>query len=175
MSNNKKTVKNVSDKGKSKKSIAIIAGIVVVLIAVIFIVKGGLGGGSKTASGSGADLVIPKSEITETAKFYPLKVGGTNMEVLAVKASDGTIRTAFNTCQVCNGSPKAYYKQQGDVIVCQNCGNKFEMDMIEQQRGGCNPVPIMKDQKTDDGTNITISKDVIEKNKDLFTSNWKTQ
>jgi len=175
MSNNKKTVKNVSDTGKSKKRIVIIASIAVVLIAVVFIVKGSLGGGGKTASGSGTDLVIPKSEITGTAKFYPLKVGGTNMEVLAVKASDGTIRTAFNTCQVCNGSPKAYYKQQGDVVVCQNCGNKFKMDMIEQQRGGCNPVPIMKDQKTDDGTNITISKDVIEKNKDLFTSNWKTQ
>jgi len=93
--------------------------------------------------------------------------------VMAVKASDGTIRTAFNTCQVCNGSPKAYYKQEGDVVVCQNCGNRFSMDMIEEQRGGCNPVPI--DEKTENDETITISKDFITQNKGLFTENWKTR
>ncbi len=165
---------------KSKKSIVIFSSIAVVLfvVALIIVFSGKSKGESETGSpvsSTVADLVIPKAEITETAKFYPLKVGDTNMEVLAVKASDGTVRTAFNTCQVCNGSPKAYYKQQGDALVCQNCGNRFKMDMVEQQRGGCNPVPIMKDEKTDDGTNITIPKDLIEKNKELFTSNWKTQ
>jgi uncharacterized membrane protein len=97
------------------------------------------------------------------------------MEIMAVKASDGTIRTAFNTCQVCNGSPRAYYKQEGDVVVCQNCGNRFSMDMIEQQRGGCNPVPIMKGDKTENNDTITISKDFIAQNKALFTEDWKTQ
>lgn len=77
--------------------------------------------------------------------------------------------------QVCNGSPRAYYKQEGNVFVCQNCGNKFSFDMIEQQRGGCNPIPIMKEDKTDDGTNLIISKDFIEQNKSLFTENWKTK
>jgi hypothetical protein len=161
----------------SKKGIAIVTGIAVVLLAVaVFIIfKGSNEGENKINSGVATDLVILKTEITETAKFYPLKVGDTNMEVLAVKASDGSVRTAFNTCQVCNGSPKAYYEQQGDALVCQNCGNRFKMDMVEQQRGGCNPVPITKDEKKDDGTNITIPKDLIEKNKELFTSNWKTQ
>jgi uncharacterized membrane protein len=175
--------KNIGKKGtgaeKSKKNIVIIAGIAVVLLTVVIVSIGALGGSkgeeSKIASTAGTDLVISKAEVTETAKFYPLKVGKTDMEILAVKASDGSVRTAFNTCQVCNGSPRAYYKQEGDVLVCQNCGNRFKMDMVEQQRGGCNPVPIMQDEKTDDGTNITISKDLIEKNKDLFTSNWKTQ
>ena len=47
------------------------------------------------------DLVIPVNEISNTASFYPVTADGTKMEVLAVKAPDGTIRTAFNTCQVC--------------------------------------------------------------------------
>jgi len=175
MSNNRSAVNKGANKGKFIKSIAIITGIAVLLIAGFFIVKGSMGGETRTVYDNGADLVIPKSEITETVKFYPLRVGSTNMEVLAVKASDGSIRTAFNTCQVCNGSPRAYYKQEGNTLVCQNCGNIFEMDMVEQQRGGCNPVPIMEDEKTDDGINITISKDFIEDNKDLFTSNWKTE
>lgn len=135
--------------------------------------------GTKDSGGNSAviegDVIISKSEINETVKFYPIKAGSKNMEILAVKAGDGTIRTAFNTCQVCNGSPKAYYKQEGDILVCQNCGNQFSMDMIEQQRGSCNPVPIYKEDKTEEGDNIVISKAFIEQNKDLFTANWKTK
>ncbi|WP_313562485.1 DUF2318 domain-containing protein [Ruminiclostridium cellobioparum] len=157
------------------KHIAIIIGIAVILVAVIFVSKLAAGGNSDSPATEGTDLVINKSDVSETVKFYPVKIGNKNMEILAVKASDGTIRTAFNTCQVCNGSPRAYYKQEGDTLVCQNCGNRFSMDMVEQQRGGCNPIPILKEDKTDDGTNITISKDFIEQNKELFTDNWKTK
>ncbi len=156
------------------KPIAIIIGIAVIIGGIILVSRLGAGGNSDSAAAEGADVVINKSEISETVKFYPVKIGKKNMEILAVKASDGTIRTAFNTCQVCNGSPRAYYKQEGDILVCQNCGNKFSMDMIEQQRGGCNPIPIFGEDKTDDGTNLTISKEFIEQNKDLFTDNWKT-
>jgi uncharacterized membrane protein len=94
------------------------------------------------------------------------------MEVLAVKAPDGTIRTSFNTCQVCYGSGRGYYKQEGDVLVCQNCGNRFKTSQVEKIKGGCNPVPILEDNKTDDGTTITISKDFLEQNKSYF-ENWK--
>lgn len=150
--------------------------IIVVALFVVFMVNGEKENGQKEVEAASlTDLVIPKDEITQTAKFYPIRAGSVNMEILAVKASDGSIRTAFNTCQVCNGSPRAYYEQQGDVLVCQNCGNRFSTDMIEQQRGGCNPVPIMKDEKIDDGANIIIPKELIEKNTVLFTSNWKTR
>ena len=128
-----------------------------------------------TASGTtSGELKILKSEVSETAKFYPYKSGKTNMEVLAVKASDGTIRTAFNTCQVCYSSGRGYYKQQGNELICQNCGNRFKLDQIEKIKGGCNPVPIMKDSKTDDGTNIVVSQAFMEENKALF-GNWKKQ
>jgi hypothetical protein len=33
----------------------------------------------------------------------------------------------------------------------------------------------MKDEKIDDGANIIIPKELIEKNTVLFTSNWKTR
>lgn len=58
--------------------------------------------------------------------------------------------------------------------VCQNCGNRFELDQIEKIKGGCNPVPITEENKTDDGEYIVISKDFLEQNKELF-SNWKKQ
>lgn len=153
-----------------KTSIIIAAAVILSVTAIITILSNGASDGAGAVA---SDIVINKSEITETVEFIPAKAGKINMEVMAVKASDGAIRTAFNTCQVCNGSPRAYYKQEGDVVVCQNCGNRFGMDMIEQQRGGCNPVPI--DEKTETEDTITISREFIGQNKSLFTENWKTQ
>lgn len=172
---NKKNTTGGKQPNKTKKAIACVVGAVIVLLAAVFVVKGVVGKNNGTAVTKGGDLIIPKSEITENAKFYPYKAEGTNMEILAVRASDGTIRTAFNTCQICNGSPRAYYKQEGSMLVCQNCGNRFSMDMVEKERGGCNPIPIMEGDKIDDGTNIIIAESFILENKKLFTSNWKTK
>jgi len=156
---------------KTKKKAFVLASVIAVLVIGFIIIKIGPDGADTTGTKSG-DLKILKSDISETVKFYPYKAGRTNMEVLAVKASDGTIRTAFNTCQVCFGSGRGYYKQQGDELVCQNCGNRFRLDQIEKIKGGCNPVPIMKENKTEDEENIIISQAFMEENKGLF-GNWR--
>ena len=95
-----------------------------------------------------------------------------DLEVLAVKAPDGTIRTAFNTCQVCYSSGKGYYVQQGNKLVCQNCGNKFAMGDIQVTKGGCNPVPIMPEDKVVTDTAITIPKATLSEAKVIFEK-WK--
>jgi uncharacterized membrane protein len=118
------------------------------------------------------DLVITVSEVTENAAFYPVDIGGTRLEVLAVRAPDGTIRTAFNTCQVCYGSGRGFYKQQGTVLVCQNCGNRFRMSQVEVRSGGCNPIPIFPANKTVTATTITIRKDFLSQAKTIF-ARWR--
>ncbi|MDR0551473.1 MAG: DUF2318 domain-containing protein [Spirochaetaceae bacterium] len=118
------------------------------------------------------DVVIQISDITENAVFYPVDIEGTRLEVLAVKAPDGTIRTAFNTCQVCYGSGRGFYKQQGTVLVCQNCGNRFRMSQVEVRSGGCNPVPIFPQYKKVTEQTITISKDFLKEAKAIF-ARWK--
>ncbi|MDR2053996.1 MAG: DUF2318 domain-containing protein, partial [Treponema sp.] len=91
---------------------------------------------------------------------------------LAVKAPDGTIRTAFNTCQVCYASGRGFYKQQGTVLVCQNCGNRFRMSQVEVRSGGCNLVPIFKNNKTVTDTAITIPQDFLKEARAIF-ARWK--
>lgn len=125
------------------------------------------------ASQDGADLVIPVSDISEKVTFYPVEIDGTKMEVLAVKAPDGSIRTAFNTCQVCYDSGRGYYKQDGDVLVCQNCGNRFSMDQVEVVSGGCNPVPILPENKIVDDESITIPYALLNEAKVIFAK-WRT-
>jgi uncharacterized membrane protein len=118
------------------------------------------------------DIVIPIEEIGATAKFYPAIIDGTRLEVFAVRAPDGTIRTAFNTCKICYASGKGYYKQIGRVMVCQNCGNKFPLERIEVESGGCNPVPIFPADKKVSATAITIPVEFLRKGKGFF-ARWR--
>jgi uncharacterized membrane protein len=118
------------------------------------------------------DLVIPIKDISSTARFYPVQIEGTVLEVLAVQAPDGTIRTAFNTCQVCYSSGRGYYKQQGNVLVCQNCGNRFRMGQVEVAAGGCNPVPIFPQYKKIDENTITIPREFLAQARLIF-ARWK--
>lgn len=118
------------------------------------------------------DLVIQKNAITKTASFFPYESNGTYMEIIAVQANDGSVRTALNTCQVCYSSGRGYYEQLGDILICNNCGNQFTIDQIELQKGGCNPVPILEDMKTETQDQISIPSDQLTAFEPLF-SNWK--
>jgi uncharacterized membrane protein len=120
----------------------------------------------------GESLQIPLSDISTTASFYPIVVNGTAMEVLAVKAPDGSIRTAFNTCEVCYDSGRGYYQQDGDALVCQNCGNRFKTSQVEVESNGCNPWPIFPQDKTVDEDSIDISYDFLLASTKVF-ANWK--
>lgn len=141
------------------------------LLAAALLLPGlpGFAGGKILPNG---DLQIPKKEITATAKFYQYKIDGVLIEILALRAPDGTVRTALNTCQVCYASGRGWYKQEGDVLVCQNCGNRFKASQVEIIKGGCNPVPITADLKTEDGNTITIGKWLFGQAKPLFLK-WK--
>lgn len=106
------------------------------------------------------------------ALSIPVDVDGIEMEVIAVKDSTGTIRTAFNTCQICYDSGKGYYKQEGDKLVCQNCGNSFTMDQVGEISRGCDPWPILDENKTVTDEEIEISYDFLKASADIF-ANWK--
>jgi uncharacterized membrane protein len=152
------------------KPAAIIAVAAAVVVITAFIAFRG-GGGAPTAV-KDADLVIPIADITGTARFYPVEVEGTKLEVIAVETPDGVVRTAFNTCQVCYDSGRGYYKQDGDALVCQNCGNRFRMDQVETRAGGCNPVPIFPENKIVTESDITIPVGFLTEAKVIF-ANWK--
>jgi len=44
---------------------------------------------------------IPLSDITDNARWYEYDFGSSNIKFFAVKASDGTIKTGFDACDVC--------------------------------------------------------------------------
>jgi hypothetical protein len=129
-------------------------------------------GAASPALTPAGDLRITKSEITGTVTFHPFKAGKVLLEVLAVRAPDGAVRIALNTCQVCWSSGRGWYTQQGDVVVCNNCGNRFPLSRIGIEKGGCNPVPVPAGARTDDAKSIVISKAFLAEAAPLFTK-WK--
>lgn len=82
-------------------------------------------------------LAIPIADLSQTASFYKADLDGTEVELVALKDSKGNLRTAFNACQVCYSSGRGYYVQDGDYLVCQNCGNSFTIDQVGIASGGC--------------------------------------
>ena len=121
---------------------------------------------------AGSDLTIQAAEIGTEASYFDYDAGGTVVEVLAVRAPDDSVRLALNTCQVCNGSPYAYFVQENDVFVCQNCQNRFASEDVGKQSGGCNPVPITGELYTEENGVITIPAAVLDANAARF-ENWK--
>lgn len=179
---NERAANTKSTENKSgSRILPLIAGVVVVAaVAAVAVSRlGGSSGGEQAASStSSADaltdgaVVIDTGEIGETASYYDYDADGTTIEVLAVTASDGSVRLALNTCQVCQGSPYAYFVQEGDSFICQNCGNAFSRDDIGLEAGGCNPVPVTEDNYEESDGLITISSDFLDEYKDSF-ANWK--
>ncbi len=89
------------------------------------------------------------------ARHYEYKKENVNIKYFILKSSDGIIRAAFDACDVCWRAGKGYY-QNGDVMVCRNCGRKFPSVRVNEVKGGCNPAPLNR--------NIENNKVVIKTN-----------
>ena len=115
-----------------------------------------------TSIKKGGYLAIPIADLSQTASFYKADLDGTEIELVALKDSKGNLRTAVNACQVCYSSGKGYYVQDGNYLVCQNCGNSFTIDQVGIASGGCNPWPILDSDRTVTDDEIQISYDVLK-------------
>lgn len=176
MKNNKNAGKAARRSGK-RPGLPLIAAAAAALCLLTLVITGPAGRAAPSDSGAavieaGGALLIPKADISSSVSFFPVEVDGTRMEVLAVRDSEGTIRTAFNTCQICYSSGRGYYVQQGDALVCQNCRNRFTVDQVEVYSGGCNPWPIFAQDKTETEDAIEISYEFLAASRKIF-ADWK--
>jgi len=92
------------------------------------------------------------------SKFFEYKPSpAERIRFFVVKSTDGVIRAAFDACDVCFHAKKGYV-QQGDFMVCINCGLKFRTDKVNEVHGGCNPSPL---KRTMQGGNVLISQNDV--------------
>ena len=121
----------------------------------------------ETPAVENGEISIDADTLTSNPMYINYDFNGTNIQLIAVKGSDGTPRLSLNTCQVCNPSPRAYFKEQNGRLVCQNCGNVFTVDSVGETTGGCNPMYI--DYKNTDGK-LTVTVANLNTYADQFAS-----
>lgn len=113
---------------------------------------------AQAAPVQGGRVTVPVAELSGgTATFYSADVEGTTVQYFAVQDTTGKVRTAFNACDVCYPAKKGY-TQDGDVMVCNNCGRRFPTDSIGTVSGGCNPSPLEAKVKGDE---LVITADAL--------------
>jgi len=132
--------------------------VVVVLSGVFFFKKSGESSSVVAASGT---VSYPAGTFEDgKARHYQLKASdGKGINFFILKSSDGVIRAAFDACDVCWRAGLGYY-QDGDVMVCRNCGQRFASVKVNEVRGGCNPAPL---NRTMVGDQVVIKvKDILD-------------
>lgn len=99
-------------------------------------------GGPKEVKAKAGAVTLPLAEVSDgKAHFYTYKTGGKDVQFFVIKSRDGVVRTALNACDVCFREKKGY-TQEGDSLVCNNCGQRFHSNKVMELKGGCNPSPI---------------------------------
>lgn len=151
-----------SKKSKTKSASCIIfSAIAVLAIAAVVIFRGNalspqdqrVAETLKTggAAAKPADVVIHPIGLFDDGKVKHFEFKAQNgiiVRYFVLRSSDGVIRSAFDACDVCWPSGKGYY-QEGDNMVCGNCGKRFASVKINEIKGGCNPAPLARKTEGD--------------------------
>ncbi|MBU0479809.1 MAG: DUF2318 domain-containing protein [Proteobacteria bacterium] len=127
-------------------------------------------GCNSTSAGSGplkpvdGEIRLSVSKINDgkAHHFDVIAENGTKVTFFVIRSSDGVLRAAIDACDVCYKAGKGYY-QEGDFMVCENCGQKFASTRINIVKGGCNPAPL---NRTVEGDKLII------KMKDINDNSW---
>lgn len=102
----------------------------------------GFFGNHSTVKDENGEILIPLNEVNDgSAHYYQYKKGGQTVKFFVIESNDGVIRAAFDACDVCFRSKKGY-TQDGDYMICDNCGRRFHSSRINVIMGGCNPAPL---------------------------------
>ena len=135
-------------------------------LIVVFLTKG-FGFFQSKQIDSDNFIKIPLSEATSQAKWYEYDLGGGKIKFFAVKAGDGSIKTAFDACDVCYKYGKGY-RQAGNYMVCNNCGNRYPIAGLGAENknpGGCWPGYL---------PNVVEEDYVLIKKSDLENNRWRS-
>ena len=113
------------------------------------------------APGADGYVSVPLARVTDEALFVNIPAADASaptVQLIAIRDGAGRARIAFNTCQACNPSPRAFFMQRADGrLVCQNCGNDFGSEAVGAAVRGCNPAAIPGVRETADALLVSAA------------------
>lgn len=150
-----------------KYVIGAVAGVFVVLLVYMAFGGGVKSGATSTVIPSADGMVrIPLAEVSDgRARFYEYRAANAKtVRFFVMKSSDGVYRAAADACDVCFRERKGYH-QEGDDMVCNNCGRHFPSKDVNVITGSCNPDGIPRNI---DATNLLIAAADLEVRATMF-------
>jgi high-affinity iron transporter len=94
---------------------------------------------AKALVAQNGQVTIPLSELTDASlHFFTSDVNNTVIRFLVIHQTNGDYAVALDACQICG---TAGYRQDGQNVVCRNCGATIYIPSIGE-KGGCNPIPV---------------------------------
>jgi high-affinity iron transporter len=85
------------------------------------------------------EVRIPLAELQDASvHFYTADVNDSVIRFLVIHQTNGDYATALDACQICG---TAGYRQEGQNVVCRNCGATIYLPSVGES-GGCNPIPV---------------------------------
>lgn len=116
---------------------------------------------AREMSSQGDFVRHPAAELADgKARHYAVKTPeGTMVRYFLVQDGRGKVRAALDACDVCWRAGLGY-EQQGDFMICRNCGRRFATLQVGDQRGGCNPVPLQA--SVEQGQVLIRTKELME-------------
>jgi uncharacterized membrane protein len=146
--------------------------LIVAIVCAVLIVGGGIYyagydrsetapvAGAFTSENNATQVSLPASLFEDgKARHFQHVAGEFNIKYFVLKSSDGIIRAAFDACDVCWPAGKGYY-QEGDYMVCRNCGRKFASVLVNEVKGGCNPAPL--NRSVENGKVVIEINDILD-------------
>jgi uncharacterized membrane protein len=162
MSNSKEQqIQSPAKKSQGTLWLVVIAILVTASALVGWLGIPGTGGvpATKSVTASAGKVSIPVAELNDgQAHFYSYKGQGEKMTFFVIKGTDGTLRAAFDACDVCYKEKKGY-EQKGEQMICKNCNMAFPVAKIGTVSGGCNPSPL---KSTQNGATLEIASGDLE-------------
>ncbi len=82
---------------------------------------------------------IPLSDLADSdMHFYSADVHGNPIRFFVIRRGNSQYTAALDACRICGW---AGYRQQGQNVICRNCGAAIYVPSIGEA-GGCNPIPV---------------------------------
>ncbi|HEX4074428.1 MAG TPA: Fe-S-containing protein [Candidatus Acidoferrales bacterium] len=94
---------------------------------------------AKELTSENGEVRISLSDLTDqSVHFYNADVNNTEIRFMVIHQTNGNYAVALDACQICGW---AGYKQEGQNVICRNCGATIYIPSIGD-KGGCNPIPV---------------------------------
>ncbi len=173
---NRETVRVTAWEKKGLKYAGAAAGAVAVILAVVALSIVFLGRPDKDgllphASGAHAvtsftavgqvngEVHIPLNSLVEgKAHFFIYRNGRTVASFFVLRRSDGSFGAALDACTSCYRAGLGF-RQDGDRIICNDCGMAFRPEDVGVITGGCSPIPL---EAAPRGSDLVIKAALLE-------------